>query len=160
MKTYKLHEDKFSVTITVDDGPAAGEYETDLHSLTVDVTNGVWDSRRSIVVAGVEKNLKLKVDDCQELQIWVEAWEAIATSNPHECADCGCKIARGHETFVNRNFRGSALRVALCECCSDSVEDRKEVIRSFRTGEPVRLDRSKFDGRSIVEQRTIEIDGM
>lgn len=121
VKTYKLHDDKFSVTITVTDGQAAGVYETDLHELTENVVNGIWDARRSIVVDGVEKNLKLRIDYCTELAGWVEDWTTARNGGCRNCFDCNCPVGHGDVVQVERSFRGSKILVVLCADCSDSV---------------------------------------
>ena len=121
MKSYKLHNDGFSVTVTVADGSAAGVYETDLHELTENVENGIWDTKRTIVVGGVEKNLKLRIDDCTELDDWVDAWRAERNSNEHTCFDCGCHLSHGAGTRAERLLCGSRGLVVLCPDCSDSL---------------------------------------
>lgn len=119
-KQLTLHPDGFGVTLKVHDGAAAGEYETDLHSLKHDTENGIWDAKRTINVNGVDKNLKLKIDS-DHLQNWIKDWEKKAEQNPHECYDCGARI-HGHGTDVVRKFSGSNIHVKLCPDCSDAVE--------------------------------------
>jgi len=111
--------DNVNAVVTVDAGPAAGSYPTDIHAIARGQKDGILDLGWHII-GGKKMHLKTRLVEIvgiEQAAARRAAHELELSAVPCQCDRCGKSVARADASFQSRQIAGTIVSLPNCPAC-------------------------------------------